>query len=137
MHPEPVPASIISGRATPAARLLNHANGLFDDQFRLRPRDQNVGRDLEFKTEKFLTAGDVLQRLACGSPIYHSPEFRQKIFRRLLVEIDDQVGSVKASRFGQQSLRVQQVVGHGPGAQTLAGFFKGLGDRHANFPALC
>src|SRR4030095_9026331 len=94
------------------------------------------GRYFEVEAEKFLTAGDVLKRLARGAPIDHRPEFRQNTFGQLLVEIDDQIGPVKASRFGQQRLRVRQVVGRGRGSQTFSGLFERLGDSRAHFPAL-
>ena len=41
-----------------------------------RSRDQDVGRDLEVEAEKFLAAGDILQRLFPRAPIDHRPERR-------------------------------------------------------------
>ena len=51
-------------RSLGGSLLLNDANDLFDDQLGLRSRDQDVGRDLEVEAEKFLAAGDILQRLS-------------------------------------------------------------------------
>jgi hypothetical protein len=53
-----------------------------------------------------------LQRLACGAPLDHRPERRQNPLGQPLIEIDDQIGPIFAESFGEQRLRVEQVVGY-------------------------
>ena len=61
MHPEPVPTSATVFRLGEAR---SQAEGMFDQQFRLWSRNQDVRRQVKIQVEEFLMAQDVRQGLA-------------------------------------------------------------------------
>ena len=87
--------------------LASHRQVFGDDEFRLRARDQHVGRDRKGQREKLLAAHEVGHRRP-ARPLEH--QLAEALARRLgdfIVEMGVKLDSLAFENMGQHDLSVQ------------------------------
>src|ERR1041384_149420 len=107
--------------------VTNFLERRFDQQFCLRPRNQNIRRHTKLASVKVLNTRDVLQRLAGSTPFDEFTQSNERIFVRFILSMTNQKRPILAENERQQKPRLASRLRHTCVIELRRSFFQNLG----------